>query len=58
MDAEEKVRALAVAEARLDEALWWEHLVTSENYECPGDCMYCKRIAGHRAALAAAKETG
>ena len=45
MRSEAQIRA----QAKLEEALWWEHLVTADQHgdiDVPNEkCMYCKRIA-------------
>jgi hypothetical protein len=49
-----------VLKARLEEAVWWEHLAPACN-DADGpdpECEYCKRIAGIKAALAASEKAG
>lgn len=48
--------ARRIAEAKLEEAKWWEHLVGYVNADdghegkCAPDCIYCERIASLEAA--------
>lgn len=64
--AEEESCEFKIAKARLEEALWWEHLCgllpagAGDHAKPDKDCMYCRRIAKLQAALAGpgdAKET-
>lgn len=42
--------AACAREAKLEEAKWWEHLVT-DALPCPADCMYCARMAALERAV-------
>lgn len=47
---QQAAHAKELAEARLEEARWWEHLVPSSEHQ-DETCIYCQRIAKLQAAM-------